>query len=157
MTVTMMASTERPTEREREMVLRSLEITMSCQNESLIVARQYFPPVLVAALDAAYNHGIGLGLELYQGHFNYGEFNRNLKEAYTKHMLAFAQIEAEVMKQNAEAAARAQQLANQQQQVFLNYLNAYNNSMVQQQQLLKSQMPHQITCRQMGVFTTCDY
>lgn len=157
MTVTMMVSTEKPTERERQMLLRSLEIGMGCQKESLVLLRKYAAPPLVAAMDVAYNHGMGLGLELYQGHFNYGEYNRKLKEAYTQHVLAIAQIEAELSKQNAEATARAQEVANQRKQVFLNYLNTYNNAMVQQQQLHQSQMPRQITCRQMGVFTNCNY
>jgi hypothetical protein len=157
MTVTMMASTEKPTERERQMLLRSLEITMSCQKEFLAIANNYFPQPLVAAIDVGYNQGIGLGLELYQGHFTFGEYNRNMKEAYTKHMLAITQIEAELATQNADAAARAQEVANQRQQVFLNYLNTYNNNMVQQQRLLQPQMPRQITCRQMGMFTNCEY
>ena len=152
MTLAMMASTEKPTEEERKMIFRSLEITMGCQKDLLDVARQYYAAPIVMTFEAASNQSLGHGLELYQGRLTYGEYNRGRKEAYTNFMQALARIDAELRQQNAEAAARAQQLANQQQQLFLNYLNTYNT-------LLQSQTPRQgvITCSQMGVFTTCNY
>lgn len=159
MTLAMMASTEKPTEEERKMIFRSLEITMGCQKNMLDVTRQYYAAPAVTTLEAAFNHALGLGLEAYHGRLTYGEWNRKVKELYTNYMQAMAQIEAELRNQNAEAAARAQQLANQQQQLFLNYLNTYNTYMYQQQQLLQSQTPRPgiISCRQMGAFTTCNY
>ncbi len=159
MTLAMMASTEKPTEEERKMIFRSLEITMGCQKEMLDVVRQYYAAPIVTTLEAAQNQALGLGLELYEGRLTYGECNRKGKELYTNFVQANAQIDVELMKQNAEAATRAQQLANQQQQLFLNYLNTYNTYLYQQQQLLQSQTPRQgvITCRQMGAFTTCNY
>lgn len=157
MTVAMMASTEKPTEIERKMLLRSMEITMDCQKEALAFSRFHLPAPVVSVAEVSFNHGIGLGLELYHGRLTYGEYNRKMKETYTSYMQAIAQIEAEVMKQNAEATMRAQQLAAHQQQLFLNYLNSYNTYMLQQQQLQQQQRHGQITCSKIGQFTTCNY
>lgn len=140
------------------MIFRRLEIKFECQKEALAVARRYSPPQVVTVLEVEFNKGIGYGLELYQGNLNYGEYNRKVKDLYTTSLQAITQINAEIAKQKVDALARAEQLATQQQQLYFNYLNNYNNYMVQrQQQLPQVYQRGTIRCSHLGEYTYCNY
>lgn len=156
MTVAMMISTEKPTEEERRLILRSAEIALECQRDMLAVVRQSAPAPYANTMEAAFNHAMGMRLELYHGRLTYGEYNRQSKEVVSRYRQVLAQIDAELKRQDAEAYARAQQLANDQQRLFLNYLSNYNNYILQQQG--QQQLRHgSITCSKIGQFTTCNY
>lgn len=150
-TVAMLTDESKPTNKERKAIDRWAEIKFECQKRILDVASHYAPPPVGSVLESGLNLGLGRTLELYSGHLTYAEYNTQVKEAASQMHAALSSVIRELQRQNAEAQQRAEIIANQQRQLFLQYLTYYNQTLQQQ----NSRLGGTITCTQLGNFTTC--
>lgn len=155
-TIEMLASKEKPTDTERPIVLKMAQLELDCNNLQLDASRRVEHPLVVTILDSSLNRNWGNTLELYHGSISFGEYNLKRKQIEAEGATAIEQVRAELNRQSAEAQARAKQIAIQQQQLFMNYLQ-YQETLRAQQNLLLQQRGGTITCHRMGAFTTCSY
>jgi hypothetical protein len=151
LTFEMLSNEDHVTPDERPIIRDCANRAIQCQTEVSSAQRRFLTPIHVTLANGFFDAANALRAALHNGQVSYGEYNRQRREAQTDYEAAWARLDAELARQDAEARYRAQQIAQQQYQ---NYLTLQQNFLQQQQQLNQHGT---VTCRQIGSFGYCDY
>jgi hypothetical protein len=165
-TFDMLTSKDRATDDEKTAIREWSRLIDDCRKKE---AKQYsvqtMPPTLLALSKSSQTAMDNARLMLFNGEITYGQFAQIRKNVADNSEMAEAQIKMELAKQNADAEARAQQLALNAEQVNLAAIQTQmmgvqtmnQTQMVnQQQQMLYNQNRTRVTnCMDLGSSVNC--